>query len=117
MRGRRGRAASDAGSAGDVAACVLAHGAFNPPIAAGDTQSDLPENKVAYRRGALTETCVDISASDASNKPFFHERIRARVGRLVIRPTIRMYHLTHYPFLALGARLGYRFGSVGREKN
>ena len=106
---------SGAGSAGNVAAYLFEYGAFNPPIAAGDTQGDLPGNNVAYRRNALTDTCADILASEGFNKPFFHERIRARGGRLVIRPTMRVRHLTHYPFLAFGVRrfhYGRCFGAV-----
>lgn len=102
-------------SSGNVAAYLFEYGAFNPPIAAGDTQGDLPGNNVAYRRSALTDFCGDILASEGFNKPFFHERIRDRGGRLVIRPTMRVRHLTRYPFLAFGVRrfhYGRCFGAV-----
>ncbi len=106
---------SGAGSAGNVAAYLFEYGAFNPPIAAGDTQGDLPGNNVAYRRSALTDICADVLASEGFNKPFFHERIRARGERLVMRPTMRVRHLTHYNFLAFGVRrfhYGRCFGAV-----
>jgi glycosyltransferase involved in cell wall biosynthesis len=103
------------GSAGNVAAYLFEYGAFNPPIAQGDTQGDLPGNNVAYRRSVLIDTCADILSSEGFNKPFFHERIRARGGRLVIRPAMRVRHLTNYPFLAFGVRrfhYGRCFGAV-----
>ena len=106
---------SGARSAGNVAAYLFEYGAFNPPIAAGDTRGDLPGNNVAYRRSALIDTCADILASEGFNKPFFHERIRARGGRLVICPTMRVRHLTSYRFLAFGVRrfhYGRCFGAV-----
>lgn len=102
-------------SAGNVAAYLFEYGAFNPPIAAGDTQGDLPGNNVAYRRSALIDACADILATEGFNKPFFHERIRARGGRLVIRPSMCVQHLTHYAFLAFGVRrfhYGRCFGAV-----
>ena len=92
------------GGSGNVAAYLFEYGAFNPPLAAGDTQGDLPGNNVAYRRSALTESCADILETEGFYKPFFHERIRARGGRLVIRPTMRVQHLTRYPLLAFGMR-------------
>jgi len=100
---------------GNVAAYLFEYGAFNPPITAGDTEGDLPGNNVAYRRSALTDTCADILAAEGFSKPFFHERIRAHGGRLVIRPTMRVHHLTHYPFSAFGMRrfhYGRCFGAV-----
>ena len=106
---------AQAGSATNVAAYLFEYGAFNPPLAAGETPDDLPGNNVAYRRSALTETCADILAAEGFNKPFFHERIRARGGRLVIRPTMRVRHLTRYSFLAFGVRrfhYGRCFGAV-----
>lgn len=93
-----------AASAGNVAAYLFEYGAFNPPLAAGDTPGDLPGNNVAYRRSALTETCADILASEGFYKPFFHERIRARGGRLAIRPAMRVRHLTHHSFAAFSVR-------------
>jgi len=104
-----------AASAGNVAAYLFEYGAFNPPIAAGDTQGDLPGNNVAYRRCALTDTCADILATEGFNKPLLHERIRARGGRLVIRPEMRVHHITHYAFVAFGVRRFYYgrcFGAV-----
>lgn len=102
-------------SAGNVAAYLFEYGAFNPPIAAGDTQGDLPGNNVAYRRSALIDTCADILASEGFKKPFLHERIRACGGRLVLRPTMRVHHLTHYLFVAFSVRRfhhGRCFGAV-----
>ncbi|QJR34540.1 glycosyltransferase [Gemmatimonas groenlandica] len=92
------------GSAGNVSAYLFEYGAFNPPVTPGDTQGDLPGNNVAYRRAALTDTCADILAAEGFNKPFVHERIRAAGGRLVIRPSMRVRHLTNYPFIAFGVR-------------
>ena len=106
---------SGAGSAANVAAYLFEYGAFNPPLAAGDTQGDLPGNNVVYRRSVLTELCADILESEGFNKPFFHERIRARGGRLVIRPAMRVRHLTHHAFTAFGVRrfhYGRCFGAV-----
>lgn len=102
-------------NAGNVAAYLFEYGAFNPPIVAGDVPGDLPGNNVAYRREVLTETCADILAVEGFNKPFFHERIRSRGGRLVIRPTMCVHHLTHYGFVAFGIRrfhYGRCFGAV-----
>ena len=102
-------------SPGNVAAYLFEYGAFNPPIAAGETLGDLPGNNIAYRRSVLTDVCADILASEGFNKPFFHERIRARGGRLVIRPTMRVRHLTNYSFLDFGLRrfhYGRCFGAV-----
>lgn len=101
--------------AGNVAAYLFEYGAFNPPIAAGETRGDLPGNNVAYRRSVLIDTCADILASEGFNKPFVHERIRDRGGRLAIRPTMCVHHLTHYAFMAFSARrfhYGRCFGAV-----
>lgn len=95
---------SGSGSAGNVAAYLFEYGAFNPPIVAGYTGGDLPGNNVAYRRSALIDACADILESEGFNKPFFHQRIRARGGHLVIRPSMRVYHLTHYEFVAFSVR-------------
>ncbi|MEO8159172.1 MAG: glycosyltransferase, partial [Betaproteobacteria bacterium] len=105
----------DGATAGNVAAYLFEYGAFNPPIAGGDTNGDLPGNNVAYRRIALTDTCADILAAEGFNKPFFHERIRARGGRLAIRPTMRVHHVTQYTFLDFSVRrfhYGRCFGAV-----
>jgi glycosyltransferase involved in cell wall biosynthesis len=101
--------------AGNVAAYLFEYGAFNPPIPAGDTQGDLPGNNVAYRRSVLIEGCADILAAEGFNKPFVHDRIREQGGRLVIRPAMRVGHLTNYPFMAFGVRrfhYGRCFGAV-----
>ena len=102
-------------TASNVAAYLFEYGAFNPPIADGETLGDLPGNNVAYRRSALIDTCFDILASEGFNKPFFHERIRACGGRLIIRPGMRVDHLTHYSLADFGARrfhYGRCFGAV-----
>ena len=102
-------------NAGNVAAYLFEYGAFNPPIATGETSGDLPGNNVAYRRGALVDICEDILSAEGFNKPFFHERIRARGGRLLIRPSMRVHHLTHHRFVAFGIRrfhYGRCFGAV-----
>ena len=106
---------SDKGGAGNVAAYLFEYGAFNPPLESGDTQGDLPGNNVAYRRGLLLETCADILANVGFYKPLIHERLRARGGRLVISPAMRVRHLTHYAFMAFGVRrfhYGRCFGAM-----
>jgi hypothetical protein len=100
---------------GNVAAYLFEYGAFNPPIAEGFTDGDLPGNNVAYKREALLETCGDILAAEGFNKPFLHERIRARGGRLMIQPAMRVRHLTRYAFLEFSQRrfhYGRYFGAV-----
>ena len=102
-------------TAGNIAAYLFEYGAFNPPIANGETLGDLPGNNVAYRRGALIDTCADILASEGFNKPFFHERIRACGGHLIIRASMRVDHLTHYSLVDFGTRrfhYGRCFGAV-----
>ena len=102
-------------NSGNVAAYLFEYGAFNPPIGAGPTTGDLPGNNVAYRHIVLTEICADILAAEGFNKPFFHERIRIRGGLLVIRPTMRVSHLTHYALVDFGVRrfhYGRFFGAV-----
>ncbi len=102
-------------SAGNIAAYLFEYGAFNPPIKAGDTQGDLPGNNVAYRHRILTETCADILKAEGFNKPFIHERIGARGGRLVLWPTMRVRHLARYAFLSFGLRrfhYGRCYGAV-----
>lgn len=94
----------DEAASGNVAAYLFEYGAFNPPFAAGDAPGDLPGNNVAYRRRALTETCADILQSEGFYKPLFHERIRARGGRLVLRPSLRVRHLTRHRFIDFGVR-------------
>lgn len=102
-------------SAGNVAAYLFEYGAFHPPIEAGDTHGDLPGNNVAYRRHALLEICGDIMKVEGFNKPFFHERIRARGGRLVIRPEMRVGHLARHAFFSFALRrfhYGRCYGAV-----
>lgn len=90
--------------AGNVAAYLFEYGAFNAPLAAGPTSGDLPGNNVAYRRSVLLEACADILQTEGFNKPFFHERLRALGRQLVIRPSMRVEHLTHYRLLPFGTR-------------
>jgi glycosyltransferase involved in cell wall biosynthesis len=102
-------------TAGNIAAYLFEYGAFNPPIANGETLGDLPGNNVAYRRSALIDSCADILASEGFNKPFFHERIRACGGQLIIRASMRVDHLTDYSLLDFGVRrfhYGRCFGAV-----
>ncbi len=102
-------------SASNTAAYLFEYGAFNPPIAAGDTSGDLPGNNVAYRRSALTEICADILAAEGFYKPLVHERLRARGERLTLRPTIRVQHLTRYRFVSFAVRrfhYGRCFGAL-----
>lgn len=101
--------------AGNVAAYLFEYGAFSPPLPAGETAGDLPGNNVAYRRRVLTAACGDVLDSEGFNKPFVHERIRERGGRLVIRPQMRVRHVTNHSFVAFGVRrfhYGRCFGSV-----
>lgn len=101
--------------AGNLAAYLFEYGAFNPPVRAGDTAGDLPGNNVAYRREALLDTCADVLATEGFNKPFCHERLRGSGKRLVIRPTMRVRHLTSYALLSFGVRrfhYGRCFGAV-----
>ena len=103
------------GSAANTAAYLFEYGAFNPPIEAGVTEGDLPGNNVAYRRREVTEECADILAADGFFKPFVHQRLRALGGRLVIRPAMRVRHLTSYSFVAFGMRrfhYGRCFGAL-----
>ena len=100
---------------GNVAGYLFEYGAFNPPIDAGDTDDDLPGNNVAYRRHLLTEACADLLAAEGFYKPLFHERIRSLGGRLVIRPTMRVRHLTRHAFGEFGSRrwhYGRCFGAL-----
>ena len=102
-------------TADNIAAYLFEYGAFNPPIANGETLADLPGNNVAYRRGALIDNCADILATEGFNKPFFHERIRACGGRLIIRASMRVDHLAHYFLMNFGVRrfhYGRCFGAV-----
>ncbi len=103
------------GSASNTAAYLFEYGAFNPPIAAGDTSGDLPGNNIAYRRNALTEICADILAAEGFYKPLVHERLRARGRRLKLRPTMRVHHLTRYRFVSFAVRrfhYGRCFGAL-----
>lgn len=107
------------GGAANVAAYLFEYGAFNPPIAAGDTAGDLPGNNVAYRRAGVAEACADILATVGFYKPFVHERLRANGGRIVVRPAMRVRHLTSYSFLAFGVRrfhYGRCFGALRVER-
>jgi glycosyltransferase involved in cell wall biosynthesis len=102
-------------NAGNVGAYLFEYGAFNPPLAAGDAPGDLPGNNVAYRRRVLTEDCADLLEAEGFNKPFFHERIRERGGRLVLRPSMRVRHLTEHSFPAFAVsrfHYGRCFGAV-----
>lgn len=94
-------------TAANRAAFLFEYGAFHPPIAAGATDGDLPGNNVAYRRAALVDWCADLLPG-GFYKPFFHARIRARGGRLVIDPSMRVRHLTRHAFWPFGiARFHY----------
>jgi len=94
----------NAALAGNVAAYLFEYGAFNPPFAEGEAAGDLPGNNVAYRRSALIDACADLLDSEGFYKPLFHERIRARGGRLVLRPAMRVRHLTEHRFIDFGVR-------------
>ena len=94
----------NAAASANVAAYLFEYGAFNPPFGAGDAPGDLPGNNVAYRRRALTVDCADLLETEGFYKPLFHERIRARGGRLVLRPSMRVRHLTQHRFLEFGLR-------------
>jgi glycosyltransferase involved in cell wall biosynthesis len=96
-------------SGANRAAYLFEYGCFNPPVAAGATAGDLPGNNVAYRRKSLVEDCADILSEAGFNKPFCHARIRERGGSLVIRPAMRIRHLTRYGFFSFGLRR-YHYG-------
>lgn len=89
---------------GNVGAYLFEYGAFNPPFAAGDAPGDLPGNNVAYRRGALVDDCADLLEAEGFYKPLFHARIRETGGRLVLRPALRVRHLTQHRLLPFGVR-------------
>lgn len=102
-------------NAGNVAGYLFEYGAFNPPLAEGETAGDLPGNNVAYRRELLTGSCADLLAAEGFYKPLFHERIRSLGGRLVLRPSMRVRHLTRHAFAQFGARrwhYGRCFGAL-----
>ena len=91
----------------NAAAYLFEYGAFNPPVAAGATQGDLPGNNCAYRASALLDTCGDLLAGGFW-KPFFHARIRERGGQLHIHPALQVQHLTRHRLLPFGrARFHY----------
>jgi len=101
-------------TAADRAAYLFEYGAFEPPLEAGPTDGDLPGNNVAYRREALVDWCADLLPG-GFYKPFFHARIRARGGRLVLDPTMRVRHLTRYTWRGFGAsrfHYGRCFGAM-----
>lgn len=100
---------------GNVAGYLFEYGAFSPPLSAGDAPNDLPGNNVAYRRGLLVDDCADLLASEGFHKPLFHRRIRELGYRLVIRPDLRVRHLTRHTFVEFGIRrwhYGRCFGAL-----
>ncbi|MEE8526092.1 MAG: glycosyltransferase [Thermoanaerobaculia bacterium] len=102
-------------TAANRAAYLFEYGAFNPPIEAGCTDGDLPGNNVAYRRRLLVEDCGDILDREGFNKPFVHQRIRERQGKLVLRAGMRVRHLSRHRFLPFAVRrfhYGRCFGAV-----
>ena len=85
--------------------------AFNQAATSSPSSS---QNKLWYPPPGQISIAVPVFLSGAGG-PFFHERIRARGGRLVIRPSMCVQHLTHYAFLAFGVRrfhYGRCFGAV-----
>jgi hypothetical protein len=96
-------------TAANQAAYLFEYGAFNPPVQSGPTQGDLPGNNVAYRRSLLVEQCADILREEGFNKPFVHQRLRALGTALVIRPSMRVRHLSDYRFVEFVRRC-CRFG-------
>ena len=102
-------------TAANLAAYLFEYGAFLPPFDAGPTAGDLPGNNVAYRRRVLVEACAELLATEGFNKPFCHQRLRQLGGVLVLRPSMRVRHLTRYRFWPFGIRrfhYGRCFGAV-----
>ena len=80
------------------AAYLFEYGAFNPPFNVGPTDGELPGNNLAVRRAVLRAQCADILDSVGFIKPFCQARLRERGGRLVMRPSLRVGHLTDHRF-------------------
>lgn len=95
---------ADVDTAANAAAYLFEYGAFNPPLQAGITSGDLPGNNVAYRREVLIDKCADILQAEGFNKPFCHARLRETGGSLVIRPGMRVRHLTAHHFWPFAVR-------------
>jgi glycosyltransferase involved in cell wall biosynthesis len=105
-------------TAANRAAYVYEYGAFNPPIAAGPTDADLPGNNLALRRRFLIEHCADILETEGFNKAFCQARLRARGGLLIFHPPMRVRHLTDYRFMPFAVRRFHYarcFGAVRRR--
>jgi glycosyltransferase involved in cell wall biosynthesis len=108
----------DANKAANRAAYLFEYGCFNPPLSGGITLGDLPGNNVAYRRKILINGCADILRDAGFNKPFCHARLRELGGYLLIRPSMRIHHLTRYGFFDFGLRRfhhGRCFGANRRK--
>jgi hypothetical protein len=100
------------------AAYLFEYGAFTPPVSPGPTEGDLPGNNVAYRRRLLVEDGADLLEREGFNKPFFHQHIRQGGGKLVLRPGMRVRHLTRHRFLPFATRrfhYGRCFGANRRR--
>ncbi|MFZ5610032.1 MAG: glycosyltransferase [Pseudomonadota bacterium] len=101
--------AGGAATAANCAAYLFEYGAFTPPLPAGPTGDELPGNNLAHRRDLLIAACQPVLAAEGFNKPFCHQRLRAQGGRFVMRPSMRVRHVTHYRFLAF-ARRRFHYG-------
>jgi hypothetical protein len=101
-------------SMGSRAGYLFEYGAFSPPFAEGRTDGDLPGNNVAYRREVLLDWCADLLEAGFW-KPFFHERIRARGGPLILDARLVVRHETDHGFWQFGLRrfhYGRCFGAM-----
>lgn len=97
------------------AAFLSEYGEFIPPLAGGPTDGALPGNNLACRRAVLLEWCGDILAREGFNKPFCQDRIRERGGTLVMRPAMRVRHLSAHRFVPFAVRRFHyarRFGAT-----
>ena len=107
-----------AATAANRAAYIVEYGAFNPPQPAGPTAGEMPGNNLALRRAALVEHCGDILESEGFNKPLCQARLRERGATFVIRPAMRVRHLTAHrlvPFAVSRFHYARCFGATRRR--
>ena len=101
-------------SVANHAAYMFEYGAFEPPIASGPTNGDLPGNNVVYRRAAVLALLGDALNGVGFDKPVFHDALRARGHALQLRPTMRVgYRAKHQlrAFLVRRFHYGRCFGA------
>lgn len=111
---------ADAGSCTSRALFLFEYGAFNPPLAAGPTEGDLPGNNVAYRRSLLLEGCAEVLDQEGFNKPFCHQRLREMGGHLILRPRMAVRYRAPSDFGAVARsrfHYGRCFGATRRRRS